>query len=338
MLPRDIIIYIGFYYNCNASPLENISCHSLPKSPLYGDIHYDTNIHELGGTVQYSCDNGYYLVGDVNRTCLANGDWSGSEPICLPECSYEYEYIEIDNGHTLGSSSIMIFYCDDGYILNGPHEIVCQSDGEWSDTLPTCDHIECPIIQSTSLYLYYTPSFLNQPFVYQTVVTFDCFGKYNLVGNATLFCMANGQWNDTIPRCKRKGRSRTVQQSSADIASTAADQVTISSPSVICSRSACTETTQTFTTISAPSPLFNIGKTPSVEEVPSVGLFDNSSKLSILNIVIIVSVATVVPFIFIILSMLTFCLCLLQKRQRKRNKTIDSNGEIFNSHFVKITT
>ena len=36
----------------------------------------------FGQTATYSCDTGYILVGDSNRTCQATGVWSGSEPIC----------------------------------------------------------------------------------------------------------------------------------------------------------------------------------------------------------------------------------------------------------------
>ena len=36
----------------------------------------------FGQTATYSCNTGYYLVGDSNRTCQATGVWSGSEPTC----------------------------------------------------------------------------------------------------------------------------------------------------------------------------------------------------------------------------------------------------------------
>ena len=38
-------------------------------------------------TATYSCDTGYILVGDNNRTCQATGVWSGSEPICQSMCN-----------------------------------------------------------------------------------------------------------------------------------------------------------------------------------------------------------------------------------------------------------
>lgn len=49
-------------------------------SPLHGNI-------SLSGTkyrsnVIYMCDIGYDLEGTNNRTCLSDGAWSGSEPVC----------------------------------------------------------------------------------------------------------------------------------------------------------------------------------------------------------------------------------------------------------------
>lgn len=35
-----------------------------------------------GATVIYSCQAGYSLSGDVQRTCLQTGEWSGSLPTC----------------------------------------------------------------------------------------------------------------------------------------------------------------------------------------------------------------------------------------------------------------
>ena len=39
----------------------------------------------FGQTASYSCDTGYNLVGDNNRTCQADGMWSGNEPTCISE-------------------------------------------------------------------------------------------------------------------------------------------------------------------------------------------------------------------------------------------------------------
>ena len=35
-----------------------------------------------GGVAMYICDREFELEGDDMRTCLANGTWNGSVPIC----------------------------------------------------------------------------------------------------------------------------------------------------------------------------------------------------------------------------------------------------------------
>ena len=36
----------------------------------------------LGAIANYTCNDGYDLVGDVLRTCQANEQWAGTEPTC----------------------------------------------------------------------------------------------------------------------------------------------------------------------------------------------------------------------------------------------------------------
>ena len=38
-----------------------------------------------GSTADYSCDPGYILEGDSQRTCQEIGEWSGTAPTCRSE-------------------------------------------------------------------------------------------------------------------------------------------------------------------------------------------------------------------------------------------------------------
>ena len=56
-----------------------------------GIVHYDTEPSSSGNitnwiTATYSCVNGYELVGEENRTCLVDGTWTGTEPLCTGCC------------------------------------------------------------------------------------------------------------------------------------------------------------------------------------------------------------------------------------------------------------
>ena len=52
-----------------------------------------------------------------------------------------------ENGDEIGektakSSQLVFFVCSDGFVLNGPGQAVCGSDGEFDvsgDSLPVCD-------------------------------------------------------------------------------------------------------------------------------------------------------------------------------------------------------
>lgn len=36
----------------------------------------------VGQVAKFSCTKGRYLVGNNTRTCLANGRWTGKNPVC----------------------------------------------------------------------------------------------------------------------------------------------------------------------------------------------------------------------------------------------------------------
>ena len=137
-----------------------INCGGL-SSPSNGQISItDTT---FGSIATYSCDPGYTLDGNTSRICQADGQWSGSQPSCNGEwylliieqnmyvsCYILYSFIAIDcgdlsapsNGHisitatTFGS--VATYSCDLGYTLDGSTSRICQSNGQWSGSQPSC--------------------------------------------------------------------------------------------------------------------------------------------------------------------------------------------------------
>ena len=82
-----IICCIPYTYICSLycsilTPIHVLtsgSCSSL-SSPRYGRVSVTTR--DIGGRATYTCNSGFRLVGSSTRTCLSNGSWSGSQPIC----------------------------------------------------------------------------------------------------------------------------------------------------------------------------------------------------------------------------------------------------------------
>ena len=57
-----------------------VNCGSL-TDPVDGKVHAKLTTFEAVAT--YNCKRGHVLIGDITRTCQANGLWSGSQPKCV---------------------------------------------------------------------------------------------------------------------------------------------------------------------------------------------------------------------------------------------------------------
>ena len=101
--------------------------------------------------IRYSCNAGYSLIGNANRTCQADGDWT-ARPVCVLTVSVDCGSVDPPENGEIGDSetiettfnSVIEFMCSTGYMLNGAKSITCQSDGSWSADVPTCDIINLP--------------------------------------------------------------------------------------------------------------------------------------------------------------------------------------------------
>ena len=60
--------------------LTVVDC-GIPTNPPNGQVSHTAGT-TFGQTATYSCDPGYNLLGDSNRTCQATGRWLGNAPTC----------------------------------------------------------------------------------------------------------------------------------------------------------------------------------------------------------------------------------------------------------------
>eukprot|EP00057_Strongylocentrotus_purpuratus_P008000 XP_011662474.1 PREDICTED: uncharacterized protein LOC105437510 [Strongylocentrotus purpuratus] len=108
-----------------------------------------------------------------------------------------------DAGNSIDFETTCIFECSIGYNVIGGEDVSCQSDGELSALIPTCAVVSCSIPElpprlspmasqcNAGLSINYTES-----------CSYSCDVGYNLVGSASVTCLANKSLSDVLPSCE----------------------------------------------------------------------------------------------------------------------------------------
>ena len=129
------------------------------NSPANGAV--SINRRTPGGTATYSCNDGFTVrpASSQIRTCQTNGQWTGVDPGCQGKY-YLLKFLLHNNtanrvncgdpgtpanGRRLLSStlegSVVRYFCSRGFELEGDQQRTCQSNGQWSGSLPVCRRI-----------------------------------------------------------------------------------------------------------------------------------------------------------------------------------------------------
>ncbi|XP_062510209.1 uncharacterized protein LOC134186269 [Corticium candelabrum] len=173
-----------------------VECDELPN-PLNGKRYGENRIYQ--STVIFSCGLGYFLNGSSNRTCQADGAWSGHETICHPrDCG---KFPELQNGRIIGNktvfSNVLTFVCDEGYEISGSSISKCQANGLWSSPSVHCSAVDCGNLDDIRNGRKIGTANTTLGFE----VMFECNPCYELEGPTTRTCQANSTWSGTEPSC-----------------------------------------------------------------------------------------------------------------------------------------
>ncbi|XP_076145380.1 sushi, von Willebrand factor type A, EGF and pentraxin domain-containing protein 1 isoform X2 [Alosa pseudoharengus] len=180
--------------------------------------------HKFGVTIFYSCFPGYQLVGQNHLTCEEHG-WSSTVPACVPtDCGLpphidfgDYKKLADPNSELSGEGSqddkltdgasladmsffhgtAIVYRCHAGYEMSGLVVLVCQEDGTWNGTAPTCIPAECSVPPSPE-----HGSVTVTDTALGSLVEYSCEEGYELEGQSVRQCIAGRQWSDTPPVCK----------------------------------------------------------------------------------------------------------------------------------------
>ncbi|XP_052791551.1 LOW QUALITY PROTEIN: uncharacterized protein LOC128225682 [Mya arenaria] len=168
---------------------ECVPCSALAQ-PTGGILQYTTDGAVTNAGI--TCNNGYTILGAQNLTCRADGSWNFQPGTCVKCPDLEDISSGVLSMSTDGSVSVADYVCASGYDLDGLSEIVCLTDGSWSDQPPVCKCESPPQI----LHGTYTISSDGQ------TVTYSCESGSALVGNTSQMCdTAGAGWLGTQPEC-----------------------------------------------------------------------------------------------------------------------------------------
>ncbi|RXN27609.1 CUB and sushi domain-containing 1-like protein [Labeo rohita] len=150
--------------------------------------------------LRFTCEAGYALIGSSERTCLQNGSWSGTQPVCeVISCG---DPGPIGNGIYIGNEFIfnktVHYRCNPGYVMEPPGSstLRCSKDGTWNRTKPSCRVIMCgqpPAIRNGRVE--------GSDVQWGSSVTYSCFEGYQLSSPGIATCEGNGTWRGEIPQC-----------------------------------------------------------------------------------------------------------------------------------------
>ncbi|XP_054419135.1 membrane cofactor protein-like isoform X3 [Pteronotus mesoamericanus] len=168
---------------------------------------------EFGSRANYSCNDGYYLVGPPTLYCELSGDnnvnWDNEPPRC--EAIYCQPPRQIQNGVTNNHKDayvygeVVTYRCSasngpDEYSLVGESKLVCSGPNKWSSDPPECKVVKCPYpVPENGMLL----SGMSRKYYYQAAVEIGCKEGFYLQGQSRVVCGANSMWEPELPQCIR---------------------------------------------------------------------------------------------------------------------------------------
>ena len=143
-----------------------VNCPNL-VSPANGRVEQGGNT--FGDTAAYICDEGFRVSGTIIRTCLADGQWSGTASTCERKTPLNVVHVHVHSDNNIKEN-------------NFSSAVNCGD-------LPAPDNGRVIFLDGT---------------VFGSVVTYECNAGFNLVGIAIRSCEADGNWSGIDPTCESK--------------------------------------------------------------------------------------------------------------------------------------
>ncbi|KAM5201988.1 complement receptor type 1 isoform 2-T2 [Hipposideros larvatus] len=193
------------------------SC-GTPPEPFNGVVHINTDT-QFGSRVNYSCNEGYRLIGSPYATCLLLGTnvaWDKEAPTCEsiscePPRGISNGDFYSNNRNGFQYATVVTYQCDTGpdgeklFDLVGEQFIYCTSKddqlGVWSSPPPQCISANKCTIPEVENGIRVSGN--RTLFSLNETVRFRCPPGFVMKGSNTVQCGANNTWVPELPSCSR---------------------------------------------------------------------------------------------------------------------------------------
>ncbi|XP_043506750.1 uncharacterized protein LOC122527031 isoform X3 [Frieseomelitta varia] len=163
----------------------------------------------FGDRAHYTCDPDYFIVGLTERTCRADGKWTGTTPSCKKDSrSFCSQPPKVKNARhnalpeqtTFDLDHEVQYFCNHGYMTTGIRKARCllmEGIASWFGPDINCEAQKCgpPADIANGWHA-------GECYTYDCRVSYHCADGYELVGKAEKLCLADGTWTPKeSPQC-----------------------------------------------------------------------------------------------------------------------------------------
>ncbi|XP_048510711.1 uncharacterized protein LOC105691170 isoform X2 [Athalia rosae] len=156
----------------------------------------------FGDAARYTCDPGFFVVGLMERTCRADGHWTGTTPTCKKDSNtFCTEPPKIKNSRnnalleqtTFDLDSTVKYFCNHGYVTEGFPTAKClmknRAPASWFGPDISCKPKDCGIPANIA-----NGWHAGECHTFDCRVSYHCEDDYELVGRAEKVCLSDGTW------------------------------------------------------------------------------------------------------------------------------------------------
>ncbi|PNJ17922.1 SELE isoform 2 [Pongo abelii] len=204
-------------YTCKCDPgFSGLKCEQMVEcdavtNPANGFVQCFQNPGSFpwNTTCTFDCEEGFELMGAQSLQCTSSGNWDNEKPMCKAVTCRAIR--QPQNGSVRCShspageftfKSSCNFTCEEGFMLQGPAQVECTTQGQWTQQIPVCEAVRCDAVHQPPKGLVRCAHSPIGEFTYKSSCAFSCEEGFELHGSTQLECTSQGQWTEEVPSCQ----------------------------------------------------------------------------------------------------------------------------------------